>query len=64
MRAFIDSNPGIKSRINSTFYFESYTAEEMVQIFYQIAKNQNFLVGPEAKDILKEYFYNTVCKGD
>ena len=60
MRAFIDSNPGIKSRINSTFYFESYTAEEMVQIFYQIAKNQNFIVGPEAKDILKECFSTRV----
>lgn len=60
MRAFIDSNPGIKSRINSTIYFESYTADEMVKIFYQIAQNQNFLVEPEAKDILKEYFATRV----
>ena len=60
MRAFIDSNPGIKSRINSTIFFESYSADEMVKIFYQIAQNQNFLVEPEAKDILKEYFETRV----
>ena len=60
MRAFIDSNPGIKSRINSTIFFESYTADEMVKIFYQIAQNQNFIVEPEAKDILKEYFATRV----
>lgn len=29
MKEFIDANPGIKSRINSTFYFPSYTAPEM-----------------------------------
>ena len=28
MKEFIDANPGIKSRINSTFYFPSYTAPE------------------------------------
>lgn len=60
MRAFIDSNPGIKSRINSTIFFESYSADEMVKIFYQIAQNQNFIVDPEAKDILKEYFATRV----
>ena len=60
MRAFIDSNPGIKSRINSTIFFESYSADEMVKIFYQIAQNQNFLVEPEARDILKEYFTTRV----
>lgn len=60
MRAFIDSNPGIKSRINSTFYFESYTAEEMVQIFFRIAKTQNYIVAPDAGKILKEYFMTRV----
>lgn len=33
MKEFIDANPGIKSRINSTFYFPSYTAPEMAEIF-------------------------------
>ena len=30
MRNFFDANPGIKSRITSTIYFESYSPEEMV----------------------------------
>ena len=29
LQAFLDSNPGIKSRITSTIYFDSYKANEM-----------------------------------
>lgn len=60
MRAFIDSNPGIKSRITSTFYFESYSPEEMVQIFYRIAKLQGYVVAPEASRDVAEYFKTRV----
>lgn len=28
MKSFLDANPRIKSRINSTFYFESYQAKK------------------------------------
>ena len=38
MKEFIDANPGIKSRINSTFYFPSYTAPEMAEIFKKHAE--------------------------
>ena len=31
MQAFLDANPGIKSRITSTFYFDSYSADEMAR---------------------------------
>ncbi|MGN0481919.1 MAG: AAA family ATPase [Lachnospiraceae bacterium] len=60
MRAFIESNPGIKSRITSTFYFDSYSADEMVQIFYRMAKVQKYKVDTKAKKILREYFATRV----
>ena len=60
MRAFFDANPGIKSRITSTIYFDSYTPEEMVKIFYNMAKVKNFKVDENAKDILYTYFSKRV----
>ncbi|MBQ1192504.1 MAG: AAA family ATPase [Lachnospiraceae bacterium] len=32
MKSFLDANPGIKSRINDTIYFPSYSSEMMVSI--------------------------------
>lgn len=60
MRAFMEANPGIKSRITSTFHFDSYSPEEMVQIFYRIAKLQKYIVAPEAGKELAEYFKTRV----
>ena len=36
MKTFIDSNPGIASRIGYTFDFKDYTPDELVKIFYLI----------------------------
>jgi SpoVK/Ycf46/Vps4 family AAA+-type ATPase len=41
MTAFLESNPGLKSRFNKFIYFEDYTALEMVRIFeYMLGKAQ------------------------
>lgn len=64
MKAFLDANPGIKSRITSTIYFDSYTADEMVKIFYHIAKNQNYSVDEAAKDPLRRYFSTRIVAND
>ena len=56
MKAFLDANPGIKSRITSTIYFESYTADEMVSIFFHIAKNSHYIIEPTAKEIVRGHF--------
>ena len=60
MKDFLDANPGIKSRITSTIYFDSYTEEEMTIIFFQIAKNQNYIVDRETAGIVKEHFARRV----
>lgn len=64
MQAFLDANPGIKSRINSTFYFDSYSAEEMAQIFLRIAKISNYKTQPETELVVREFFEKRVCDKD
>ena len=39
MKSFIDSNPGIASRIGYTFDFPDYTPNELVDIFMLKIKN-------------------------
>lgn len=56
MKKFIDSNPGLKSRINSTIYFESYTARQMVEIVHIQAKSQDFTLSRKADEDMRRYF--------
>ena len=56
MHDFINANPGIKSRITSTFFFSSYSAEEMVGIFMNHAKMQKYVVEKDAQPYLYDYF--------
>ena len=60
MRDFLNANPGIKSRINSTIYFDSYTSEQMADIFYTIAKVQTYTVPEEARKDIVKYFETRV----
>lgn len=56
MKTFIDSNPGLKSRINSTIYFDSYSSEQMVEIVHIQAKNQGFILNRKADPEMLAYF--------
>ena len=56
MKPFLDANPGIKSRINSTFYFESYQADEMVGIFGKLAQNEHYQIEEGTEHDLWQYF--------
>ena len=61
MKKFVDSNPGIASRIGYTFNFPDYTDEELTQILYKKIKQCNLNVSDEAKepiDKLMKYFCN------
>ena len=60
MKTFIDSNPGLKSRINSTIYFDSYTPEQMVEIVHVQAKNQSFILNRRADPEILAYFRERV----
>lgn len=56
MKRFIDANPGIKSRINSTIYFSTYGPEQMLEIVHNIASNQKYILTHEADESIMEYF--------
>lgn len=60
MLDFFEANPGIKSRITSTIYFDSYSAEEMVKIFYNMAKVQNFIVDERVQEEVYKHFVKRV----
>lgn len=60
MKRFIDANPGLKSRINSTIYFESYTAKQMVDIVHVQAGLQKLTIDKKADEIIYKYFEQRV----
>jgi AAA+ superfamily predicted ATPase len=54
MGAFIESNPGLKSRFNRYFYFNDYEPSELVAIFESMARKSHFNLTPEAQDKLRQ----------
>lgn len=56
MLSFINSNPGLKSRFTHTFVFEDYTPDELLQIFEDLIKKEDYLLTEQAKEILKKEF--------
>lgn len=64
MKRFMDCNPGIRSRINSTIYFDSYTADQMVEIFRGQAKMNEFTITPEANEVVRQFFVGRVMRND
>ncbi len=60
MKEFLDANPGIRSRINSTICFDSYSPDEMVQIFYRIAENSHYKLDERAGGIVRTHFQKRV----
>lgn len=58
MKDFLDANPGIKSRITSTIYFDSYSPDEMVQILFRIAENNHYCLDENIREM------QTIVYGD
>jgi DNA polymerase III delta prime subunit len=61
MARFINSNPGIASRVGYTFHFEDYTEDELVDMFFLKMNKSKLHVDeacrPKIKQIL-QYFHN------
>lgn len=64
MQLFLDVNPGIQSRINSTIYFPSYTADEMLEVFLCIAKRNQYEVENAAYEDIKKHFASRLLSKD
>ena len=54
MKSFIDSNPGIASRIGYTFDFPDYSMEELEEIFYLKMRNSGFVCDEETRKPIKD----------
>ncbi len=64
MNAFLNSNPGLKSRFVHTFNFEDYSPDELVQIFSLFAAREEYIIKPDAIELLRKEFINLYRKRD
>lgn len=56
MKAFLESNPGMKSRFTKTFFFEDYTPEDLMEIFINLCKKDSLRFDEKSKTVLSKYF--------
>ncbi|WP_295756833.1 AAA family ATPase [uncultured Holdemanella sp.] len=60
MEAFLQSNPGLKSRFNEYIHFDDYSEEELFTIFGLLCEQNDFRMDLEAQETLKTYL-NDLC---
>jgi len=58
MNAFLNSNPGIKSRFTHTFVFEDFTPDELLKILDRNLANEEYKLTKEAREIIHREFIN------
>lgn len=54
MEDFIHANPGLESRFNKYFYFEDYTAPELLVIFQSMAEKNSYVLSEDGEQWLKD----------
>ncbi|HVL26642.1 MAG TPA: AAA family ATPase [Acidimicrobiales bacterium] len=55
MAAFIDANPGLRSRFPKTIYFDDYTDDELLAIFDLMCRKSRYAPTEEARQRLRAY---------
>lgn len=50
MERFINSNPGLKSRFNRYFYFEDYKPDELLKMFLEVVKNNQYCIDIDGQE--------------
>ncbi len=56
MRTFMDANPGLASRFSKTIEFENYSSAELAQILASMAEGNEYLLGPQLREAVREHF--------
>ena len=63
MAQLIDSDPGLKSRINKQVYFENYSAAEMVEIVELVCRDSGLQMRERAKAAVLKHMNENVTSG-
>lgn len=61
MEEFLESNPGLRSRFNKYINFEDYSPEQEVLILEGMAKKQEYIITPEAKEEAIRFFSERIA---
>lgn len=56
MNDFLEANPGLKSRFTHNFVFEDYDPNELMTIFNEMAKNEDYRIANSAEVMLTKEF--------
>lgn len=64
MTDFIDSNPGLASRFNTTIEFDDYSADELTQIFEKHLVDQSMKCTKNAEEVIKKGFRKLIEEKD
>ena len=56
MEKFINSNPGLQSRVNNYMYFPDDTGEELMGMFRISCKKNGYVLAPEAEEYAQAFF--------
>lgn len=64
MRRFVESNPGLKSRISRTIEFPSYDGDELFQIFESLIKKNGFSLTQDAEDDARKFIHELARSAD
>ena len=54
MEKFIHANPGLESRFNKYFYFEDYTAPQLLEIFQSMCNRGGYTLSTEGEDAARK----------
>ena len=54
MEKFIHANPGLESRFNKSFYFEDYTAPQLLEIFRSMCTRGGYTLSAEGEGAARE----------
>ena len=64
MYQFMQANPGIRSRICSTIYFDSYSPDDMLAILQHLSKQADLVIPTTCDDQIKAYFAKRQSQND
>ncbi len=64
MEAFLDSNPGLKSRFNKFIHFNDYTPDQLINILDGMCKGKDYVLSAAAKQAATEYFLERIRSGE